>query len=149
MSWFQTAAENFFTDEEGYEIVAAIKEAEKNTSGEIRLHLATRSKKPPIEEAWEMFGELHMHQTIQRNGVLIYLSVKDHKFAIVADKGINEVVPAGFWDDIAQHMSTNFKERQFVKGLAEGIQKVGEKLKEFFPYQEDDENELPDEISFG
>ncbi|MEM6379384.1 MAG: TPM domain-containing protein [Bacteroidota bacterium] len=149
MSWFKTAAETFFTEEEGHQIVASIKAAEKNTSGEIRLHLATKSKVDPMEEAWKMFTKLEMHETALRNGVLIYLSVKDHKFAIVADQGINQVVPDGFWKSIAQQMSAQFKNKAFVEGLSEGIKKIGEQLKAYFPYQEDDENELPDEISFG
>ncbi|MEO0584632.1 MAG: TPM domain-containing protein [Bacteroidota bacterium] len=149
MSWFQSAASTFFTDEEGHQIVSAIQEAEKNTSGEIRLHLASKSKEDPLTEAWKMFGKLQMHKTAQRNGILIYLSVKDHKFSIVADKGINEVVPAGFWEDIVKTMGGLFKKKEFVEGLQQGIQLIGEKLKEFFPYQADDENELPDEISFS
>ena len=90
-----------------------------------------------------------MYNTEQRNGVLIFLAVEDHKFAILADEGINTVVPDNFWNDIAALMSNKFKEKDFVAGLSEGITLIGEKLKEFFPHQTDDINELSNEISFG
>jgi uncharacterized membrane protein len=81
--------------------------------------------------------------------VLIYLSTDDRKFAIIGDSGINAVVPAGFWDDAKELMTGNFSKGKLVEGFVLGIGKVGEKLKEFFPYQDDDVNELPDEISYG
>ena len=90
-----------------------------------------------------------MHETALRNGVLIYLSTNDRKFAIIGDSGINAVVPAGYWDDVRDLMIGNFSKGELVQGFVLGIEKVGEKLKEFFPYQEDDINELPDEISYG
>ena len=90
-----------------------------------------------------------MHKTALRNGVLIYLSTNDRKFAIIGDSGINAVVPAGFWNDVKELMIGNFSKGNLTEGFVQGIGKVGEKLKEFFPYQKDDVNELPDEISYG
>ena len=90
-----------------------------------------------------------MHQTAARNGTLIYLAVNDEKFAIFGDAGINEKVPDDFWYDVRDVMSNHFSENQFVDGIVAGIAMIGEKLKAFFPYQEDDVNELPDDISIG
>ena len=90
-----------------------------------------------------------MHETKDRNGVLIYLSINDHKFAIIGDAGINKVVPAEFWDENKEMMISHFKKGEFAIGLINGIEKAGEQLKQFFPYQEDDVNELSDEISYG
>ncbi len=90
-----------------------------------------------------------MHKTELRNGVLFYLAVKDQKFAILGDAGINVKVPDNFWDDIKEHMLLNFKDSKYAKGLEEGIKMAGEQLKKHFPFQSDDVNELSDEISFG
>jgi len=90
-----------------------------------------------------------MHKTKLRNGVLFYLSVHDHKFAIIGDLGINQAVPGNFWDEIKEGMLKQFREGEFAAGLAEGILRAGQQLKEHFPYQKDDVNELPDDISFG
>lgn len=151
MGLFSNPARKFFSAQEGKQIVTAIKEAETNTSGEIRVHLENKVRKgmTVLQQAQKAFHRLGMDDTEQRNGVLIFLAVEDHKFAIVADEGINQVVPENFWQDIAAHMSAKFKEKAFVAGLSEGILQIGEKLQEFFPYQSDDINELPDEISFG
>ena len=96
-----------------------------------------------------MFEKLKMHETQLRNGTLIYLAVKDHKFAIFGDEGINEIVPENFWEDVKEEMREIFVKGQFADGISRGIYLVGEKLKEFFPYQDDDINELPDDISMG
>ena len=90
-----------------------------------------------------------MHKTELRNGVLFYLAVKDRKFAILGDSGINAVTPDNFWDDIKQRMAGHFAEKDFTGGLREGILMAGDALKEQFPHQKDDVNELSDEISFG
>ena len=90
-----------------------------------------------------------MHETKDRNGVLIYLSINDRKFAIIGDAGINKVVPEGFWNDIKEMMIGHFKKGEFAIGLIDGIEKTGEHLKQYFPWQENDVNELPDEISYG
>ncbi len=151
MGLFSNPARTFFSDEEGKRIVSAIQTAEKNTSGEIRVHLDPKLKKglSAREQGVKAFARLGMDDTEQRNGVLIFLAVKDHKFSLIADHGIHAVVPEGFWDEIAAGMSEAFKQKDFAGGIVNGIQHIGEKLKEFFPYQSDDINELPDEISIG
>ena len=140
---------NFFNKEEKKQIVEAIKDAEKETSGEIRLHIDLRCTGEALDQAVKMFEKLKMHETQLHNGTLIYLAVKDHKFAIFGDEGINEIVPDNFWEDVKKEMADLFAKGQFAEGVSRGIFLVGEKLKEFFPYQEDDVNELPDDISMG
>jgi uncharacterized membrane protein len=139
----------FFNESEKKRILAAIKEAETETSGEIRLHLESRCKGDALHRAVAVFDKLKMHDTHLRNGTLIYLAVADRKFAIFGDKGINQVVPDNFWQDVKEEMRKYFAENKFVDGLVTGIGHVGLKLKEYFPYQEDDVNELPDDISTG
>ena len=142
------SARMFFSKEEQQKIVAAIKEAELNTSGEIRVHIENRCKEESLERAAEIFYELKMDHTAARNGILFYLAVKDRKFAIIGDEGINRNVEHDFWNDIKDEMTSKFKEGQFAEGLVSGILKCGNKLKQYFPYQKDDVNELSDEISF-
>jgi uncharacterized membrane protein len=98
--------------------------------------------------AW-WFARLEMHKTEQRNGVLFYLAVKDRKFAILGDAGINAVTPDNFWDNIKEKMAERFAESDFAGGLREGILMAGLALKEQFPHQKEDVNELSDEISYG
>mgnify|MGYP001614119268 FL=1 len=143
-------SKDLFTPEQKNKIVTAIKEAEKNTSGEIRVHIDKNCKEDVLDRAAFLFEKLEMHQTELRNGVLIYLAVEDRKLAILGDVGINLEVPKGFWDEIKNNMVENFKNGEFVKGLAEGIIMAGEQLEQHFPYQKnDDKNELNDAISFG
>lgn len=139
----------FFSKEEEQQIVQAIKAAEFQTGGEIRVHVESVCRGEVLDRAAWLFKSLKMHETELRNGVLIYLSTTDRKFAIIGDAGINAVVPKGFWDDVKDLMISNFSKGDLLQGFVMGIAKVGEKLKEFFPYQEDDINELPDEISYG
>ncbi|KAB1156618.1 TPM domain-containing protein [Flavobacterium luteum] len=141
--------EDFLTKEEEQEIVEAIRVAEKETSGEIRVHIEKTTSKVPFDRALEVFHELRMDQTELKNGVLIYLAVKDHKFVICGDKGINEVVPKGFWDSTKEVMATHFKIGNFKQGLIDGITKAGEQLQKYFPYDAGDTNELSNEISKG
>jgi uncharacterized membrane protein len=141
-------AKNFFNKAQQQHIVDAISSAELNTSGEIRLHLVDFCSQDPIQEAVLVFESLGMTKTELRNGILIFLAVKDKKFAIVGDKGINAIVPADFWDSIRDEMISHFKKHDYEKGLITGIKAVGQKLKEHFPYSKDDENELSNEISF-
>ena len=140
---------NIFSKEEKAKIIQAIKDAELETSGEIRLHLESRCKGDALERTVRVFEKLKMHETQLRNGTLIYLAIKDHKFAIFGDEGINEIVPDNFWEDVKDEMGQHFNKGKFADGVARGILLIGEKLKEFFPYQQDDINELPDDISVG
>ncbi len=139
----------FFSQADEQKIIDAIKAAEKNTSGEIRVHIEPTCNGHPYERALEVFGQLAMHKTAQRNGVLFYLATADHKFTVFGDKGINEKVPFGFWDGVKDVMQTRFREGDFVGGLSEAILMAGEQLKAHFPYQSGDKNELSDEISQG
>lgn len=142
-------AKEFFTEQEKKEIVDCIQQAERKTSGEIRVHIERKCKEPVLDRAVSVFASLHMHETELKNGVLFYLAVDDHKFAIIGDKGINDVVPENFWDDIKEHMQQLFRAGKFSQGLKEGILKAGAALREHFPYSDDDVNELPDDLSFG
>jgi uncharacterized membrane protein len=141
--------EAFLSKEDEQEIVQAIVSAEKNTSGEIRVHIEERSEKAPLDRAQEVFFELHMNETKYRNGVLFYVCVADKKFAIIGDEGIDKVVESDFWDCTKDIVISNFKEANFKNGLVEGILRAGERLKKYFPYQSDDVNELSNEISKG
>ena len=141
---------DLFTPEEENAIVAAIGAAERNTSGEIRVHIeATRKGKETLDRAIEVFQELEMHQTEARNGVLFYLAYEDHAFSIFGDQGINEKVPPGFWDVTRDLMEKAFRRSAFSEGLIEGIGEAGRALKVYFPYQSNDQNELDDSISKG
>ncbi|NQV52182.1 MAG: DUF5130 family protein [Flavobacteriales bacterium] len=138
-----------FTKDEEARILAAIADAENNTSGEVRIHIERKCKKEPYAEAIEVFEKLGMTKTEQRNGVLILVALDDHKFAIIGDAGINEKVPKGFWDETKELMIAHFKEGRIVDGIIEGISDAGQQLKQYFPYQKDDINELKDDISYG
>ena len=138
-----------FTEEQQKEITDAIKGAELNTSGEIRVHIENKCKADVMDRAAYLFEKLEMHKTELRNGVLFYLAVIDKKFSILGDAGINAKVPENFWDEIKNTMLQYFKKEELSSGLAKGIQMAGEQLKKHFPYQSDDVNELSDEISFG
>jgi len=139
---------NFFTDIQQKSITLAIESAELHTSGEIRVHLTSKCKEDVMQKSKKVFEKLKMHQTELRNGVLIFLAVEDRKFAILGDKGINNLVPSDFWDNVKELMLTEFKKEEFTVGLCQGIEMIGEKLKENFPYQKDDTNELTNDISF-
>lgn len=134
--------------EQDHRVVEAIRQAELNTSGEIKVHIENRCKGNVEKRSLVVFKRLKLNETQLRNGVLIYLAVKDHKFAILGDEGINNVVEEGFWNDVKDLMQNHFKEGRFAEGLEQGIQRCGEKLKTYFPFQTDDINEIPDEISY-
>ena len=141
-------ATTILNHEEDQRVVEAIKQAELNTSGEIKVHIENRCTGNVEERSLFVFNHLKMSETQQRNGVLIYLAVKDRKFAILGDEGINNVVGDGFWTDVKDLMLSYFKEGHFAEGLEQGIMRCGEKLKTYFPYQSNDVNEIPDEISY-
>ena len=141
--------EAFLTPSEEQEIVAAIRVAEKQTSGEIRVHIENTSKGEIEERALEVFSTLKMYNTEQRNGVLIYVAVDDRNFAIYGDQGINAVIKETFWDDTIHSIQTHFKNGKFKQGLIDGILKAGEQLQAYFPWDDTDKNELSDSISKG
>ncbi len=144
-----SVAENFLSPQEEQEIIDAIRKAEKYTSGEIRVHIEAGTGKDPFERAKEVFHLLKMDNTKEENGVLIYVAVKDHTFAICGDKGIDRVVPEGFWNATRDLIASYFKKGQYKQGLVEGILLAGKELQEHFPWDHNDTNELSDAISKG
>jgi uncharacterized membrane protein len=143
------STQKFFSEIQQQEIIQSIENAELNTSGEIRLHVEDTCKIDPVKRAIEVFEKLGMHETKLKNGVLFYLAVKDKKIAIIGDKGINDVVPTNFWDEVKNEIISHFKNNEFSKGISIGIELAGEKLKNHFPFHSDDTNELSNDISFG
>lgn len=139
---------NILNREEDRRVVEAIKQAELNTSGEIKVHIENHCRGDVEKRSLLVFNKLKLNKTQLRNGVLIYLAVRDHKFAILGDEGINNVVEEGFWNDVKDLMLSHFREGRFADGLEQGIMRCGEKIKTHFPYQSDDVNEIPDEISY-
>lgn len=139
----------YFSEKDKLQITNAIRAAELNTSGEIRVHIEKHCKGDVLDRAATIFEKLAMHKTKLRNGVLFFLAIEDHQFAILGDAGINQKVPENFWEEIKDEMAVQFKEGKFTDGLSEGILEAGKQLKTHFPYQKDDVNELSDEISFG
>ncbi len=141
-------ASSFFTRDQQLLILASVQEAEKSTSGEIRVHIETTCPEDVLDRAAWIFSKLKMHKTADRTGVLFYLALNDRKFAVIGDGGINAVVPEGFWDEIKEVMQKQFRDGNFTEGLSRGIIMAGEQLKTHFPFRKADVNELPDEISF-
>jgi len=141
--------ENFLTAAEEQEVVEAIRMAEKETSGEIRVHIEKKSELPAFDRAKEVFHLLKMDETNLKNGVLIYLAVDNHQFVICGDKGIDDVVSDDFWDCTKDAMMTHFKNGHFKQGLIDGIKRAGDQLQKHFPCAEDDKDELTNEISNG
>jgi uncharacterized membrane protein len=131
-------------------IVQAIQEAERNTSGEVRVHIENNCEMPVLDRATQVFAYLHMHQTELRNGVLFYVALKSHKFAVLGDAGINAVVPPNFWQEVTNLVIGYFKEGKYVEGLRKGVLMAGEQLKAYFPHLgEQDQDELHNDVSFG
>lgn len=141
--------EDFLTASEEQEIIEAIRVAEKNTSGEIRIHIEHGSDINSFDRAMEVFHFLKMDNTKLQNGVLIYVAIDVKTFVIYGDQGINDVVPNDFWDTTKNAMQSHFKANQFKQGLIEGVLKAGKQLEMHFPWNHDDFNELTNEISKG
>ncbi len=137
-----------FTEQEQQQIRKAIESAEKNTSGEIRICVEKTCSEEALDRAVTYFKKLNMHKTRLRNGVLIYLSTVDRKFAIIGDAGINKVVPNDFWDKTKEIMLGNFKYGNLTEGIISGLNMAGEQLQKYFPSNDTDKNELPDDIAF-
>ncbi|MGI4727706.1 MAG: TPM domain-containing protein [Janthinobacterium lividum] len=137
-----------FTEEEQQQIRKAIESAEKSTSGEIRICIEKTCSEEVLDRAVKYFKQLNMHKTRLRNGVLIYLSTVDRKFAIIGDAGIDKVVPQNFWDATKENMLSHFKYGNLTEGISVGIKMAGEQLQKFFPSLDSDSNELPDDIAF-
>lgn len=143
-------ADKFFSENEQYKIVQAIREWEKDTTGEIKLHIENECKTEPLLRAKELFQKLKLHETENRNAVLIYLAVQSHTFAVWGDTGINQKVDADFWNTVAWIIEDHFKDNLFLVGTLESVKLVGRKLVEFYPVGEGkNENEIPNDISFA
>lgn len=142
------SVKDFFTEEERKQVEEAIRLAELNTSGEIRIHLESSCKEDVLDRAAKLFHKLEMDKTKLRNGVLFYVAIEDHKLAVIGDSGIDKAVPANFWDDIKNDLIAKFKENRYAEGLTEAIGRAGLQLKAHFPYQSGDSNELSNEMTF-
>ena len=140
----------FLSSDDELAIVPAIQEAEKKTSGEIRVHIEKKCpKKDPIKRAISLFQKLSMHKTDLRNGVIVYVATEDHLLAIWGDEGIHAKVGQEFWESTLVTLQEDFKTNQIKNGLTKALLDIGEKLQQYFPYQKDDKNELDDSISYG
>ena len=150
LSLFTGKKKSFFSKEDEERMVQAIRFAEKQTSGEVRLFVESHcSYIQPIDRAKELFAELKMTATKDRNGVLLYFAMKDRQMAIWGDEGIHQKMGQGFWEKEVAKILADFKREHFVDGICNMIQAVGEALKKNFPYASDDKNELDDTIVFG
>lgn len=143
------ASNDLLTDKQEEQVIAAIREAENKTSGEIRVHIEEECKGEPLERAARIFHELGMDQTELQNGVLIYIASDDKKAAVYAGKGIHKQVEDGFWNDVLQQLLAHFKTEQYEQGLVEAVHMVANKLEELFPYRSGDTNELSNDISYN
>jgi uncharacterized membrane protein len=142
--------EDFLSAKDEQQVIEAIRTAEKSTSGEIRVHLEkSHGEKDIFERSMEVFHALKMDNTKLSNGVLIYVAVEDRDFVIYGDRGINEVVPADFWESTKDAIVAQFKAGNYKQGLIDGILKAGEQLQKHFPWSEDVSNELSNDISRG
>jgi uncharacterized membrane protein len=150
-SLFKPKQQKFFSPEDEVKIINAIREAEQQTSGEIRLYIESKNRfVDPLDRAAEIFAELNMYQTANRNGVLVYVAMAHHELAVYADEGIFKKAGQEFWNTAARTMISEFKKNNFAEGLIEVINKTGQLLKTHFPYDATtDKNELPDDIVFG
>lgn len=142
-----SSVEKFLTADEEQEIVQAILEAEKNTSGEIRVHIESHTRLEHFERAKAIFHQLKMDNTKDENGVLIYVAVNDRKFVIYGDRGIDLVVPKNFWDDTKDTIQHQFEDGNFKQGIIAGILSAGQELETHFPWNHGDKNELSNEVS--
>lgn len=138
-----------FSDAEEVKIVETIANEEKKTAAEIKLHVTKYCKGDPMLAAGNVFEKLEMSKTIQRNGILIFLALEDHKVAILGDEGINSLVENDFWDCTLELMITHFKRNEVAEGVCTAIERVGEKLTIFFPNGDKKDDELSNDISYG
>jgi uncharacterized membrane protein len=145
--WF--IKKKFFTKTEEKHIISAIKEAELASSGEVRVFVESHCKGNIEARTIEIFKKLKMNMTRERNGVLIYVAIKDRRFTIFGDEGIHQKMGFQFWKEEADMLKSFFVEDKIIEGLNKTIMSIGQILKQHFPYQSDDKNELPDSIAYG
>jgi uncharacterized membrane protein len=150
MSIFPFKKKELFTEAEKQQLVQAIRESERLTSGEIRLYVESHcTYVNPMDRAQEVFLQLGMDKTKRSNGVILYIALKDRQFAILGDRGIHEKVGADFWVKEGELLVSHFSKNDYVGGIAACIREIGDSLCTHFPFEGDDENELPDDIVFG
>lgn len=151
MSLFSFFKKDFFTEEEKLQIIEAVRNAERMTSGEIRVFVENRcSYMDAIDRAKEIFAELKMYETHDRNAVLVYVALKDKQLAILGDEGIHSKLGNDYWNTEVKKMISNFNRENYADGIKEVVTDIGEALTQLFPYNNDtDKNELPDDIIFG
>src|ERR1700712_928031 len=137
-----------FNEEEQQRVRVAVEDAEKHTSGQIRVCIEKTCSENVLDRAANYFHKLDMHKTKHRNGVLVYLATVDRKFAIIGDAGINQVVPADFWDSTKEDMLEHFKMGDLVEGIVTGLKIAGDQLQKYFPHHNGGKNELSDDIAF-
>ena len=142
-------AKNYFSLTDNAKIVAAIRRAEQKTSGEIKVRIENRTFIQVVGRARYLFFKLKVHLTKDRNGVLLYIAVKSKKFAIIGDIGIQKKVGNDFWNDVKAEMSKDLADGKVLEAIIDAVDMTGEKLKEHFPYDGDDKNEVEDEVSYG
>ena len=128
-------------------IVDAIQEAEKRTSGEVRVHIQPKAHGEIRNVAERTFERLGMTKTAARNGVLLFIASEEQRFVILGDKGIDEKEPAGFWDEIAAKLTIRFRNGEFTDGIVEAIHSAGDELRQYFPRSAADVDELSNEIN--
>lgn len=141
----------FFSAKDKEQIVQAIRVAEKETSGEIRIYVESKNAyMDAIDRAAEIFFKLKMQETDHRNAVLLYIAMKDHELALFADEGIYQKAGKEYWDNAVKNMLSQFTKENISNGIEQCITQIGQTLKEKFPYiPTEDKNELPDDIVFG
>ena len=141
----------FFSDEEKQRLLDAIKSAEQATSGEVRVFIESKCRfVDALDRAREVFFQLKMNETEQRNATLIYVAVDDHQAAVFGDEGIHQKVGPKYWQDEVKKMLMHFKQQHLADGICQVITDLGRALQFYFPFNKDtDKNELPDEIVFG
>lgn len=150
-NWFNKKAVDFFSITEKELIVNAVKTAELQTSGEVRVFIESKCRfVDPLDRAKEIFEQLNMHNTAERNAVLVYIAMKHRQLAVFGDEGIYQKTGKLFWNEQVKTMLHHFNKNDYAEGIAEVILKIGGALKEHFPYDAvNDINELPDDIVFG
>lgn len=148
-SWFKK--KSLLNEEDTRLVIKAIRQAEKNTSGEVRVFIESRcSWMNAMDRAAEIFFSLKMEQTEQRNATLVYVAIKDRQLAVFGDEGIHKKVGSEYWNKVVADMLKDFSSDNYGKGIAECVIQIGNALQTYFPYDKDtDKNELPDEIVFG
>lgn len=141
--------DKFLSDREKEQITEAIKSAESESSGEIRVHIEYYCRVEPLMRAKAVFELLGITNTREKNGTLIYIAVGDRKLAVIGDSGINDRVSPEFWERVEKQIEEELRHSRFCRGICLGVELLGEKLKELFPHRSDDVNELSDELSFN